>query len=84
MAYLGRGKPKSELRVNFNKGFEKMFDELSLQISRNLVTSEYAKVNIVMLNDIADIFIQFFTFSHFRYLKEISAQLLRMTDLSVS
>ena len=46
MAYLGRGKPKSELRVNFNKGFEKMFEELSLQISRNLVTSEYAKVNI--------------------------------------
>ena len=45
MAYLGRGKPKSELRVNFNKGFEKMFGELSLQISRNLVTSEYAKVN---------------------------------------
>ena len=47
MAYLGRGKPKSELRVNFNKGFEKMFEELSLQISRNLVTSEYAKVNRV-------------------------------------
>ena len=45
MAYLGRGKPKSELRVNFNRGFEKMFEELSLQISRNLVTSEYAKVN---------------------------------------
>ena len=44
MAYLGRGKPKSELRVNFNRGFEKMFEELSLQISRNLVTSEYAKV----------------------------------------
>ena len=45
MAYLGRGKPKSELRVNFNRGFEKMFEELSLQISRNLVTSEYTKVN---------------------------------------
>ena len=45
MAYLGRGRPKSELRVNFNRGFEKMFEELSLQISRNLVTSEYAKVN---------------------------------------
>ena len=44
-AYLGRGKPRNpELRVNFNRGFEKMFEELSLQISRNLVTSEYAKV----------------------------------------
>lgn len=43
-AYLGRGRPKSELRVNFNRGFEKMFEELSLQISKNLVTSEYAKV----------------------------------------
>ena len=45
-AYLGRGRPKSELRVNFNRGFEKMFEELSLQISKNLVTSEYAKVNL--------------------------------------
>ena len=44
MAYLGRGRPKSELRVNFNRGFDKMFEELSLQISKNLVTSEYAKV----------------------------------------
>lgn len=44
LAYLGRGKPKSELKVNFNRGFEKMFEELSLQISKNLVTSEYAKV----------------------------------------
>jgi len=43
-AYLGRGRPKSELRVNFNRGFDKMFEELSLQISKNLVTSEYAKV----------------------------------------
>ena len=50
MAYLGRGKPKSELRVNFNKGFEKMFGELSLQISRNLVTSEYAKVNRIQID----------------------------------
>ena len=46
LAYLGRGKPKSELRVNFNRGFEKMFEELSLQIQRNLVTSEYAKVEL--------------------------------------
>jgi hypothetical protein len=45
-AYLGRGRPKSELRVNFNRGFEKMFEELSLQISKNLVTSEYAKVKL--------------------------------------
>ena len=50
MKYLGRGRPKAELRVNFNRGFEKMFEELSLQISRNLVTSEYAKVSSIMIS----------------------------------
>ena len=31
-------------QVNFNRGFEAMFQELSQQITKNLVTSEYAKV----------------------------------------
>jgi hypothetical protein len=42
--YLGRGQPVLGLKVNFNRGFEAMFQELSQQITKNLVTSEYAKV----------------------------------------
>ena len=33
-------------QVNFNRGFEAMFQELSQQITKNLVTSEYAKVRL--------------------------------------
>lgn len=44
MKYLGRGQPKMGLKVNFNRGAEAMFLELSQQIAKNLVTSEYAKV----------------------------------------
>jgi hypothetical protein len=34
--------------VNFNRGFDAMFKELSQQITKNLVTSEYAKVSGAM------------------------------------
>ena len=46
MRYLGRGQPKTELKVNFNRGADAMFLELSGQIKRNLVTSEYAQVDV--------------------------------------
>ena len=39
----------SQIQVQFNRGFEEMFAELTKQVSDQLVTLEYATVNYIKL-----------------------------------
>ena len=39
----------SQIQVQFNRGFEEMFAELTKQVSDQLVTLEYATVNYIRL-----------------------------------